>query len=142
MNEELIEEGIVLKSENGFTEIALSKNTNCKDCSAKLFCKPSEDSSRIIKVKDSNKFNSGDKISVSISGKTLLKASLQLYFYPLVLFIGTILLGLTIFPNSKFNEVYSFLLSCTLVSIYYFMFFSFSKKLNNNEPQIHLTKIN
>ncbi|MCW8849388.1 MAG: SoxR reducing system RseC family protein, partial [Melioribacteraceae bacterium] len=107
MNEEITEQGIVLKSGNGTTEIQLLSNENCEECSAKLFCKPREDSARILQVTEPVKLKEGDKVSISISGKSLLLASFNLYLYPLLILIITILIGTIQFSNSNQPELYS-----------------------------------
>ena len=53
MNEELVEQGIVQKSDNGFTEIELVANENCEECSAKLFCNTNKNSKNILIIKTS-----------------------------------------------------------------------------------------
>ena len=37
--EELIDEGIVIQSQEGIAEVAVLPSENCQECNAKLFCK-------------------------------------------------------------------------------------------------------
>ena len=141
MDEQLIEQGIVLKSENGFTEIELLANENCEECSAKLFCKPKEDSSRILKVNNSLGIAKGDKVSISISGKSLLNASIKIYLYPLLLLISSIFLGMIFFTNSKQPELYSLLVGLALVVIYYYTFFLLGKNGSKDKSKVIISKI-
>ena len=141
MDEQLTEQGIVLKSENGFTEIELLANENCEECSAKLFCKPKEDSSRILKVNNSLGIAKGDKVSISISGKSLLNASIKFYFYPLLLLISSIFLGMIFFTNSKQPELYSLLVGLALVVIYYYTFFLLGKNGSKDKSKVIISKI-
>ena len=141
MDQQLIEQGIVLKSENGFTEIELLANENCEECSAKLFCKPKEDSSRILKVNNSLGIAKGDKVSISISGKSLLNASIKIYLYPLLLLISSIFLGMIFFTNSKQPELYSLLVGLALVVIYYYTFFLLGKNGSKDKSKVIISKI-
>lgn len=134
MNEELIEEGIVVKSENGYADIILLTKESCEECSAKIICKPKDDSSRILNIKNNCGAQKGDKVTISVQGKTLLKAAFNLYLYPLLLLITGILLGLNIFASSNFAELYAFLLGFLLTSVYYIILIKLSTKLNGKQP--------
>lgn len=140
MNEELTEQGIVLKSEKGITEIELLSNENCEECSAKLFCKPREDSARVLQITDPTKLNKGDKVSISISGKSLLIASFNLYLYPLLILIVSILIGTNIFSNSNQPELYSLAVGIILAMTYYFTFLKMCKNTAIKKPKIIITK--
>lgn len=137
MNEELIEEGIVVKSENGYADIILLTKESCEECSAKIFCKPKDDSSRILNVKNTCGAQKGDKVAISIQGRTLLKAAFELYLYPLLLLISGILLGSSIFANLNYTELYAFLLGFLLTSVYYIILIKLSTKLNSKQPIIN-----
>lgn len=141
MSEELIEQGIVLKSEKGISEIELISNDNCEECSAKLFCKPREDSSRILQVPDTTKLKEGDKVSIAISGKSLLTASFNLYLYPLLILIFSILIGTRIFSNSAQSELLSLSIGIFFISIYYLTFFKISKKISTKKSNVLITKM-
>lgn len=137
MNEELIEEGIVVKSENGYAHIALVTKDSCEECSAKIICKPRDESSRILSIKNTCGAQKGDKVTISVHGKTLLKAAFNLYLYPLILLISGIILGLNIFASSNFTELYAFLLGCFFTSVFYIILIKFSAKLNSRQPIIN-----
>jgi sigma-E factor negative regulatory protein RseC len=140
MNEELVEQGVVIKSEEGIAEIELIANENCEECSAKLFCKPNEGSTKHIHLKDNYGYKKGDRVTISIPGKSLLLASCKLYLYPLILFVAFISLGLFIFTANKFIEVYSFLLATSGVAAYYIIFYLFNKNQKLNPPSVKLIK--
>ena len=127
MNEELIEHGIVKKSENGLTEIELIGSDNCEECSAKLFCNPKDDSKKILSINTSSEYRVGEKVELRISGKNILFASLNLYLYPLLILILSIL--------------YSVLSALFFVVIYYVLFFNIGKKVNSVEPNITLSHL-
>ncbi len=141
MNEELTEQGIVVKSEGGITEIEMLSNEHCEECTAKLFCKPREDSSRILQVNDSADLSNGDKVSISISGKSLLIASFNLYLYPLLVIIFSILIGTSLFSNTNQPELYSLAAGILMVGIYYLVFFNLSKKISHNRAKVIVTRI-
>jgi len=140
MQEEIIEEGIVIKSEDGFVDVKIIENDNCEECSAKLFCKPKEDSTKILTIKDQIGLTKGEKVSIIISGNTLLKASFNLYLYPLLLLITSIFIGTKIFADSGNNELYSFLLGGSITVIYYLVFFLLGIISKGIEPKILISK--
>ena len=140
MNEELTEQGIVVQSEEGITEIELLSNDNCEECSAKLFCKPREDSSRILQVTNLTKLSKGDKVSISVPGKSLLLASFNLYLYPLLILIFSILIGSKLFSSSSQPELYSLTIGIILVVLYYLAFVKISKNLSPKRPNVIITK--
>lgn len=139
MQEKVTEKGIIVNSENGFVEIELLSNDNCEECSAKIFCSPNNDSKKTLKINTSSSFNVGEKVDVIIEGKNLLFASFNLYLYPLLILIITLFLGTKIFSNTNFPEIFSFLSSLVLVTIYYLLFFVISKKSNSVEPKVLLS---
>ncbi|MFH1526476.1 MAG: hypothetical protein ABIG69_07460 [Bacteroidota bacterium] len=47
VEEEIIEEGLVIKSENGIAEIQLRETKECEECTAKLFCKPGGEKTKL-----------------------------------------------------------------------------------------------
>jgi sigma-E factor negative regulatory protein RseC len=140
MQEELKEEGIVVNTHDGYAELKLIENDNCEECSAKLFCKPKEDNSKSLTVKNKDGLTIGDKVMITIPGSTLLKASLNLYLYPLILLVLSIIGGTYIFQDSKFTELYSFLISAGVMILYYLLFFIIIKDKEEKEPQIIVSK--
>ncbi len=139
MQEKVTEKGIVVNSANGFVEIELLSNDNCEECSAKIFCSPNSDKKKLLKINTASAFNKGEKVDVIIEGKNLLFASFNLYLYPLLILIITLFLGTKIFSNTNSPEIYSFIISIVLVTIYYFIFFVISKKVNSVEPKVLLS---
>jgi positive regulator of sigma E activity len=51
-SEELIEEGIVIKVDKGTAEIAIIEKGECAECSAKVYCSPTEGNKKKLKVSD------------------------------------------------------------------------------------------
>ena len=139
MQEELIENGKVINSANGIVEIELLSNDNCEECSAKLFCNPNKDSTKILKINTSAKYKIGEDVTVTIPGKNILFATFNLYLYPLLILIFTIFVGTKIFVETNYPELFSFLSALIFVTIYYLLFFLISKKVKSVEPIIILS---
>ncbi|HPN38753.1 MAG TPA: SoxR reducing system RseC family protein [Melioribacteraceae bacterium] len=127
-NEELIEEGIVIKSQNGIAEITIIEKGDCSECSAKVYCSPSEGNKKKLKVKDPFGVNPGDRVKVSLKGSNLFAASILLYGVPLVLLIIAILIGISFFEDSKNKELYGFLIGLGVLILYYFSVFIILRK--------------
>lgn len=127
-NENIIEKGIVLKAENGQAEIALIETGSCEECSAKIFCKPSEKSdSKILEVSDPFGVQPGDEVQIEINGGDVLKASVMLYGVPLILIILGIIIGMELFANTSLPELFSFLFGLGLTGLYVSGLFLLSK---------------
>ena len=129
-NEKLIEEGIVKESKNGIATIVISDSENCKECTAKLYCKPGNSNERSLTVKDPFGVNTGDKVRVSINGSQILRVSFLIYGVPLILLMVGLFFGLKIFENNK--EVLSTLLSFGLIAVYTLLLLYVDKKRKIN----------
>lgn len=142
MNDEFLEEGIVIESYNGVAEIALISSDNCEECSAKLFCKPKSESTKILKAADPFKTKPGDEVRISVAGSTVLKVSFLMYGVPLILFILGIVLGMEFYKTNSKPELFSFFTGCILMGIYFifFYFINVSKKAHPVLPKITLVK--
>lgn len=141
MKEELVEEGVVLKTENGFAEISLNNSESCHDCSAKLLCNPTNDTARTVKVEDPYGVKEGDIVRISITGGTVLKATFQLYGIPWLLLLLGIISGYFLFEGTALHELYSFLTGAVLMGAYYgFLKMQSPSKGNINIPKIIFVK--
>lgn len=129
-NEKLIEEGIVKESKNGIATIVISDSENCKECTAKLYCKPGNSNERSLTVKDTFGVNTGDRVRVSINGSQILRVSFLIYGIPLILILAGLFVGMQLFQNNK--EFFSTLLAVGLVSIYIVIFRFIDKKRNSH----------
>ncbi|MFC2133866.1 SoxR reducing system RseC family protein [Bacteroidota bacterium] len=121
--EELVEEGIVVRAKNGEIDIELIKSDECEHCSAKLICKPKDDNSNLLHIKDSIHVIPGDKVKIVVKGSALFKASLFLYGLPLILLIVGIFIGMSVFDESSMVELLSFSLSVLVLALYYLSLF-------------------
>lgn len=124
--EEITEEGIVKQSKDGIAEIVISDSDHCEECSAKIYCKPGNNNLRTLLAKDPFNSEPGDKVTITINGSTILKATFQLYGIPLLIIITTILLGVNFFIINK--ELYSSVLGLTFSGIYLLILSYISKK--------------
>ena len=141
MSEKITEEGYVAESKKGTVEIRLSESEHCSECSAKLFCSPRKDSSKSLIVDNHPELSKGDHVLLSIPGKNLLIASLNLYLYPLLILILSIFIGTELFSSFNKPEIFSFLLAILLMAIYYIGFFQISKKLVSPKSTIIVSRI-
>ncbi len=142
MYDEFLEEGIVIESDNGVAEIALISSDNCEECSAKLFCKPKSDSTKILRAADPFKTKPGDEVRISVAGSTVLKVSFLMYGIPLILFILGIMLGMEYNAGSANAELTSFFTGCLFMGVYFLFLYLFnlSKKAHPILPKITLVK--
>lgn len=124
--EEITEEGIVKQSKDGIAEIIISDSNHCEECSAKIYCKSGNNNLRTLLAKDPFNSESGDKVTITIKGSTILKATFQFYGIPLLITIATILFGMNFFITNK--ELYSSVLGLTLSGIYLLILSFVSKK--------------
>ncbi len=136
--EELVEEGIIIKSQNGIAEVGLQEKAECEECSAKLFCSPSGNSNKRIIAVDPYDTSAGDKVRIAVSGKSVLLATSLLYGLPLLILIIVIIGGMSLFESESQPELFSFLTALTALGIYYSIFFLAGKKngVNKNPAKI------
>ena len=136
--EQIHEKGIVLEAGDGKARVKIIMSENCEECSAKILCKPSDENSKVLDVIDPFGVRQGDEVTINIEGSDLVKASLKLYGVPLVLLIGGIIAGLSLFSNKEF---YAFLLGAGVMGIYYLLLFILSKSSTKQIlPKIVLVK--
>jgi sigma-E factor negative regulatory protein RseC len=131
-NEKLIEEGIVKESKDGIATIVISDSENCKECTAKLYCKPGNSNERSLTVKDNLGVIAGDRVRVSIHGSQILRVSFLIYGIPLVLLLAGLFLGMQVFRIHK--ELFSTFFAIGLVSIY-ILIIHFINRKRNYHPQ-------
>ncbi|MBE0551521.1 MAG: SoxR reducing system RseC family protein [Ignavibacterium sp.] len=128
--EELTEEGIVKESKDGIATIVISDSESCKECTAKLYCKPGNSNERSLIVKDTFGVNTGDKVRISIRGSQILRVSFLIYGIPLILMLAGLFLGMQFFQIHK--ELYSTIFAVGLVSIYILIIHFIDKKRNSH----------
>ncbi len=115
-SEELVEEGIVTEIKNGIATVSVNNSESCEECSAKIFCH-TENNTRNVTAKDPYGVKAGDKVQISIKGRSVVAASFLLYGLPLVLLIAGIFIGMNSFKTNA--ELFSSLVSIITVTIYF-----------------------
>ena len=121
--EELVEEGIVVRAANGYIDVELISSGECEHCSAKLICKPKDDTSNILHLKDNIQVKPGDRVKIAVKGSALFKASLLLYGVPLLLLLIGIFTGMSLFVNTSSVDFYSLIIALLLVACYFSILF-------------------
>jgi len=135
-NESIIEKGIVLSAADGHAEIALIQTGSCEECSAKIFCKPSEKKdTKIIEAEDPYGVQPGDEVQIEIAGTDILKASFMLYGMPLIIILLGIILGMSIFNGTSLPELLSFLFSVGITALYFSVIFLINK-IKHAKPKL------
>jgi positive regulator of sigma E activity len=124
-SEELIEEGIVKEAKDGIAIINIQDFGNCEECSAKLFCNPSDYGKKSLTASDPFGVHPGDRVRISIKGKKIIAVSLILYGFPLVLLLIGIFIGMNLFNNNK--EIFSSLLTICLTGVYFLIIHLFTE---------------
>lgn len=114
--EELVEEGIVTEVKSGIATVSVINSESCEECSAKIFCH-TENNLKNVTAKDPYGVKAGDKVQISIKGRSVVAASFLLYGLPLVLLSACIFIGMNIFNDNA--ELFSSLVSIIAVAIYF-----------------------
>jgi len=140
--EEIIEEGIVLRSNDGIAEVALATGDSCEECTAKIFCKPQDDTNKVLTAVDPYSTSPGDRVRISIEGKTLFSISVLIYGIPLLLLIVGVVIGLNLFKGSSLSELYSFLFSLGLIGIYFLAFYNISIRYFKDKAMPRIIQVN
>jgi sigma-E factor negative regulatory protein RseC len=119
--EEYLEEGVVVKLEDGRAVVMLTGSDQCEQCNLHDHCKPSGTGGRSLLASDPLGVHPGDKVRVVVQGKNILLATVLLYGIPLVLLLVGIFAGMTLFKTN--SELYSSLLGIGLMGVYALVLF-------------------
>lgn len=130
MAEQIIEQGFVLKSENGIAEIALSNSAACSSCDS-LFCSANSEGKNILIADNTVNAKAGDFVKVMISGGVLVQATLMLYVIPLAILVATIMLFYSVW---HYSELFSFTLGIAVTGLYYALIFLLGHTKSNKTP--------
>lgn len=117
--EQIIEKGVVVETFEGKARIELTSSDNCEECSAKIICKPKDENAKLLEVRDPLGVKPGDKVTITIEGGEIFKASLKLYGIPLIILIAGIFFGNFLFSAASNIDLYSFLTGAALTVFYY-----------------------
>ena len=124
-SEELIEEGTVKETNDGIAIINIQDSGSCDECSAKLFCNPTDFGKKSLTASDPFGVHPGDRVRISIKGKKIIAVSLILYGFPLILLLISIFIGMNLFNDNK--EIFSTLIAISLTGIYFLIIHFFIK---------------
>ncbi len=123
--EEFFEIGIVEKVGNGMAVVRLTQGEDCHHCGARLMCAPGEAQERSLTATDPIGVQPGDRVQVSISGRSVMIASFLLYGAPLILLLGGVFAGMHWFTVNP--ELFSLLVGIGLVALYTLSLYVFSR---------------
>ncbi len=141
MVEELVEEGIVIRSSGGYAEVALTDVSRCENCSSKLFCGVNHNGDEsILRVEDSIGLKPGDEVQISVAGKTILIFGMLFYGIPLLILLAGIFAGMIFFPPGN-KEGLSFLSGIILIGIYYLVIYITGFSSRGFGPPAHIKAI-
>jgi sigma-E factor negative regulatory protein RseC len=88
------EEGVIIGFKDGRALVKTEGSASCQSCKSVELCQPSpEDNQNVVEVENSLGACKGDKVVITIEARELLKTSMMVYLFPLILFIGGVLLG-------------------------------------------------
>lgn len=128
MAELITETGVVTNKNGNIIEVTLAENEYCEDCSAKIFCKPKSDKKKSVLVRDTIGCEIGDTVQFSLKGSSLFFVSFKFYGIPLIIMVAGILIGNYLFYG---NELYTILLSMSVVTVYFLMMFFILRRHNS-----------
>lgn len=122
--EDIYEEGVVLRSDEGTATVMVMDGESCHECGAKMFCSAADGRENTVTVRDPLGAHAGDTVRFVIRGEIMFKAAAMLYGIPLALILGGILAGMYLFdPGLMPRELWAFLLGLSAAGLYYLMFF-------------------
>ncbi len=122
------QEGYVESTEIGVINVRIMQLSACSACHAKESCTFFGTEKKVIRIYDnSGRYEKGERVSVSVSKSTGIKAVVLGYLVPFLILIT----GLIFFTYMGLNELYVGLLAIIIIIPYYLILFIFRKKLNN-----------
>lgn len=119
----LREYGVITEINKNQMKIELINTSNCDACSTKDFCKSGK--LNFIQMKYDSNYKVGDEVVIEVLGKDVLKVVLLLYGVPVLILL--IAFFIVYFSVDVRKEIYSILVSFSLVGIYY-LFLNFYLK--------------
>ena len=132
-SEEFLEIGVVEKVENGMAVIRLTQGESCHACGARLVCTPGEAQGRSLTATDPIGVRMGDRVQVSISGRSVLTATFLLYGAPLILLLAGVIAGMNWF--TRYAELFSLLFGIGLVVLYALFLYFYSRLQSRNQAK-------
>jgi len=122
------QEGYVESTEKGVVNVRILQLSACSTCHSKESCTFFGTEKKVITIHDnSGQYAKGDRVSVSVSKATGIKAVMLGYLIPFLLLIP----GLIIFTFIGLSELYVGLLAILIIFPYYFILYLFRKRISN-----------
>ncbi len=120
MSEILQERGVVLEASNGLAVVRIESTADCDECSAKLLCRTTPASERVLTIRDDIGVAVGDAVEIHVRGSSVLRASLLLYGVPLVLLLAGVVAGMRLWaPPGMPREAWSALVGVVLAALWF-----------------------
>ena len=123
MREDCVEQkGIVIKKQEDKLVVKIEQKSTCSSCHARGACTSldKKDKEIEIKTKDTQNYNIGDEVIITISTKLGMKAVLIAFVLPLILLVIALFLSIKLF---SLTQSLSALVSLLVVAAYYFFLY-------------------
>jgi sigma-E factor negative regulatory protein RseC len=122
--------GLVEKVEGDKATVRILSVSACSSCKAKGACSMSEMKEKLVEVhlKDKQKVKAGDNVNVTIGQKQGDKAVIMAYAFPIIVFIGLLLLA----TNLKASEPVAGLVAIGGVGLYFLILHLFKNKIEEH----------
>ncbi|MEE1272313.1 MAG: SoxR reducing system RseC family protein [Bacteroidales bacterium] len=123
MKEDCVEQkGIVIKKQEDKVIVKIEQKSTCSSCHARGACTSldKKDKEIEIKTKDTQNYNIGDEVIITISTKLGMKAVLIAFVLPLILIVLALFLSIKLF---SLTQSISALVSLLVVAAYYFFLY-------------------
>lgn len=123
MKEDCVEQkGIVIKKQEDKVIVKIEQKSTCSSCHARGACTSldKKDKEIEIKTKDTQNYNIGDEVIITISAKLGMKAVLIAFVLPLILLVIALFLSIKLF---SLTQSLSALVSLLVVAAYYFFLY-------------------
>lgn len=123
MKEDCVEQkGIVIKKQEDKVIVKIEQKSTCSSCHARGACTSlnKKDKEIEIKTKDTQNYNIGDEVIITISTKLGLKAVFIAFVLPLILLVIALFLSIKLF---SLTQSLSALVSLLVVAAYYFFLY-------------------
>ena len=87
------EEGVVERIQSTSAFVKLRKSSACSSCESHGACHIISDKEMLIEVPNTLDAGVGDRVEISVPTRSLLKLSLLVYFFPIIMFVAGAVLG-------------------------------------------------
>lgn len=123
MKEDCVEQkGIVIKKQEDKVIVKIEQKSTCSSCHARGACTSldKKDKEIEIKTKDTQNYNIGDEVIITISTKLGMKAVFIAFVLPLILLVIALFLSIKLF---SLTQSISALVSLLVVAAYYVLLY-------------------